>query len=75
MDPCRIVGTILGIDKLPRQEMEIAVSKRDAMLVNWKLHLPHEKQGIIDRNEDVDEMMFDAHHILQAYVKPCTRGT
>lgn len=39
------------------------------MLVNRKLHLPHEKQGIVDRNEDVDEMMFDAHHVLQAYVK------
>lgn len=39
------------------------------MLVNRKLLLPQEKQGIVDRNEDVDEMMFDAHHVLQAYVK------
>jgi len=63
IDLCRFVGTVLSSDN-PRQEMEIAVSKGDAMLVNWKLHLPRERQSIVDKNEDVDEMMFVSHHFF-----------
>jgi len=35
------------------------------MLVNWKLHLPREKQGVIDKNEQVDELLYRAHNTLQ----------
>ncbi len=48
--------------------MERAVANGDAMLVNWKLHLPREKQSVVDKNEEVDELMFHAHNLLQGYV-------
>jgi hypothetical protein len=61
----RISGSILGVDSLPSKDLEGAVANADAMLVNWKLHLPREKQGVVDRNEAVDELLFSAHNLLQ----------
>ncbi|KAH8596573.1 hypothetical protein B0O99DRAFT_660909 [Bisporella sp. PMI_857] len=65
IDICRISGTILGLQNLGIKDLEPAVANADAMLVNWKLHLPREKQGVVDRNEDVDEVLFQAHNMLQ----------
>ncbi|KUJ24551.1 uncharacterized protein LY89DRAFT_679662 [Mollisia scopiformis] len=65
IDLTRITGAILGFDHFPRKEMEIAVNNADAMLVNWKLHLPKEKQSVIDKNEEVDEILFQAQNLLQ----------
>jgi len=65
IDLTRITGAILGFDRLPCKEMEIAVNNADAMLVNWKLHLPREKQSVIDKNEEVDEILFQAQNLLQ----------
>jgi hypothetical protein len=48
--------------------METSINNADAMLVNWKLHLPREKQSVIDKNEEVDEMLFQAQSLLQMYV-------
>lgn len=47
--------------------METAVNNADAMLVNWKLHLPKEKQSVIDKDENVDEMLFQAQNLLQMF--------
>jgi hypothetical protein len=38
------------------------------MLVTWKLHLPREKQGVVDKNEEVDEVLFQAHNLFQMSV-------
>lgn len=65
IDLVRISGSILGIDNINGKDLEPAVANADAMLVNWKLHLPREKQGVVDRNEDVDEVLFAAHNLLQ----------
>ena len=65
IDISRISGSLLGLDKLRAKELELAVTNADAMLVNWKLHLPREKQGVVDRNEEVDELLFQAHNMLQ----------
>lgn len=59
------MGSLLGFDRLPSKDMELAVNNADAMLVNWKLHLPREKQSIVDRNEKVDEILFQAQNLLQ----------
>jgi hypothetical protein len=59
------MGMILGIDNLNGKDLQAAVANADAMLVNWKLHLPREKQGVVDRNEDVDEILFQAHNLQQ----------
>ncbi|TVY82321.1 hypothetical protein LSUE1_G004089 [Lachnellula suecica] len=65
IDLSRIVGCLLSLEQLPIKQREHAAANADAMLVNWKLHLPREKQGVIDRNEQVDEILFRAHILLQ----------
>ena len=65
IDLVRIRGSILGIDNINGKDLEPAVANADAMLVNWKFHLPREKQGVVDRNEDIDEVLFQAHNLLQ----------
>ncbi|KAL5314584.1 hypothetical protein ACEPPN_017225 [Leptodophora sp. 'Broadleaf-Isolate-01'] len=65
IDLTRVTGCLLGFDRLPARDLETAVNNADAMLVNWKLHLPREKQGVVDKNEEVDEILFFAQHQLQ----------
>jgi F0F1-type ATP synthase gamma subunit len=50
---------------MPAEYLESATANADAMLVNWKLHLPREKQSVIDKNEEIDEILFQAHNLLQ----------
>lgn len=64
IDICRIAGSLLGIHNLGGKDIDPAVANADAMLVNWKLHLPREKQGVVDKNEDADELLFQAHNLL-----------
>lgn len=68
IDLVRIIGTILSINDITGKNLEPAVTNADAMLVNWKLHLPVEKQGVVDKNEEVDELLFQAQNLLQTYV-------
>jgi hypothetical protein len=73
IDLSKISGSLLGLRGLyggGEKRMEAAVENADAMLVNWRLHLPREKQGVVDKNEEVDELLFQAHNLLQLYVCP-----
>ncbi|THV45431.1 hypothetical protein BGAL_0490g00060 [Botrytis galanthina] len=65
IDLIRIIGTILSINDITGKNLEPAVTNADAMLVNWKLHLPVEKQGVVDKHEEVDELLFQAQNLLQ----------
>lgn len=65
---CRISGFAIGLQNLSGDELELAVANVDTMLVNWKLHLPRGKQDIFGKNQDLDELMFQAHSMLQSYV-------
>ncbi|KAM3086074.1 hypothetical protein ACMFMG_000211 [Clarireedia jacksonii] len=65
IDLTRIMGTILSITNITGKELEPAVTNADAMLVNWKIHLPKEKQGVVDKNEEIDQLLFQAHNMLQ----------
>ncbi|TGO59956.1 hypothetical protein BOTNAR_0153g00100 [Botryotinia narcissicola] len=65
IDLVRIIGTILSINDITGKNLEPAVTNADAMLVNWKLHLPVEKQGVVDKHEEVDELLFQAQNLLQ----------
>ncbi|TVY87413.1 hypothetical protein LAWI1_G006218 [Lachnellula willkommii] len=65
IDLCRIIGCPLNLDQLSMKDREPAVANADAMLVNWKLHLPREKHGVIDKDEQVDELLFQAQGLLQ----------
>ncbi|KAK0115461.1 hypothetical protein ONS96_013917 [Cadophora gregata f. sp. sojae] len=79
IDLTRISGSLLGFDRLPPGDVELAVNNADAMLVNWKLHLPREKQGVVDKNEELDEILFFAQHQLQVLLvfihRPLSRLT
>ncbi|PVH87129.1 hypothetical protein DL98DRAFT_509999 [Cadophora sp. DSE1049] len=79
IDLTRISGSLLGFDRLPPGDVEIAVNNADAMLVNWKLHLPREKQGVVDKNEELDEILFFAQQQLQVLLvfihRPLSRLT
>ncbi|TAQ84187.1 hypothetical protein B7494_g7482 [Chlorociboria aeruginascens] len=66
IDLVRISGSILALDNVNPKVLEPAVANADAMLVNWKLHLPREKQGVVDKNEDIDELLFQAQYFYQA---------
>ncbi|TGO50409.1 hypothetical protein BCON_0184g00140 [Botryotinia convoluta] len=65
IDLVRIIGTILSINDITGKNLEPAVTNADAMLVNWRLHLPVEKQGVVDKHEEVDELLFQAQNLLQ----------
>ncbi|KAF7960665.1 hypothetical protein EAE96_000339 [Botrytis aclada] len=65
IDLIRIIGTILSINDITGKNLEPAVTNADAMLVNWRLHLPVEKQGVVDKHEEVDELLFQAQNLLQ----------
>lgn len=65
IDLVRISGSLLPLDTTPAEYLESAVVNADAMLVNWKLHLPKEKQSVVDKNEEIDEVLFQAHNFLQ----------
>jgi hypothetical protein len=64
IDLTRISGSLLSLDTIPSEYMESATANADAMLVNWKLHLPREKQNVIDKNEEIDEVLFQAQNML-----------
>ncbi|TVY13805.1 hypothetical protein LARI1_G008680 [Lachnellula arida] len=70
IDLCRIVGCLLNLNQLSMRDREPAVANADAMLVNWKLHLRREKHGVIDKDEQVDELLFQAQGLLQVQVPP-----
>ncbi|CZR51450.1 uncharacterized protein PAC_01326 [Phialocephala subalpina] len=64
IDLASIAGAILGFGRLSNKELEDAVTNADAMLMSWKLHLPHEKQGIIDRKKKWTSLLIYTHRPL-----------
>lgn len=46
------------------------ISRIEALLTNWRLHLPESKRDDLNKNCKLDEMMFQAHFITHAYAKP-----
>lgn len=42
------------------------VSRVEALLTNWRLHLPDSKRDDLGKNCQLDEMMFQAHFITHA---------
>jgi hypothetical protein len=65
IDLTRISGSLLSLDAMPAEYLESATVNADAMLVNWKLHLPREKQSVVDKTEETDEVLFQAQNMLQ----------
>ncbi|TAQ87961.1 hypothetical protein B7494_g3722 [Chlorociboria aeruginascens] len=61
----RNMGKVLQSQKTSRTGGDI-VDKVDAHLVNWRLHLPDTKKTFITSDNQVDEMLFQAHMITEA---------
>ena len=47
---------------------ENGIDRIQNSLSNWRLHLPDSKRDDVDGNGRLDEMMFQAHFIIHAYV-------
>lgn len=45
---------------------EMNVDKIETLLSNWRLHLPPSKRDCLNKNGQLDEMMFQAHMINHA---------
>jgi hypothetical protein len=67
VEAIRNVGKILAVGQRGVSE-ESDVDEADACLVNWALHLPESKRSLVDRDGQVDEMLFQAYMIANAYV-------
>ena len=48
---------------LPNEDL---ISRLDARLVAWRLHLPDSKKDFINAEGQLDEMIFQAHMITEA---------
>lgn len=61
----RNMGRVLKLSQVMHYD-EYAISRVDAHLVNWKLHLPDAKKKFISSEGQLDEMIFQAHMISAA---------
>ncbi|KAI9846742.1 MAG: hypothetical protein M1838_001149 [Thelocarpon superellum] len=64
IDAVRILGSLMyNMPRMPPDESSM-VEELDATLVGWSLHLPASKREAIDREGNVDEMLFQANMIV-----------
>lgn len=79
VEAVRILGQVLAVSsatapQLPHQQgqQEPVEDPRsdaaDASLVNWGLHLPDKKKELVNKERRVDEMLFQAHMVINAWV-------
>ena len=59
------MGRVLALTQIMHYD-ENTISRVDAHLVNWKLHLPESKKKFISGDGQLDEMIFQAHMISAA---------
>jgi hypothetical protein len=69
IDAVRIVHKVLAAVRCDPVE-PVAMDLADTHLTNWILHLPLPKKKPMDRDGVIDEVMFEAHMIIAAWVPP-----
>jgi len=70
VEAVRILGQVLSVSMMGTPD-EIRADAADASLANWGLHLPDIKKELVKgRERRVDEMLFQAHMVINAYVPP-----
>jgi hypothetical protein len=69
IDAIRLLQKVFMASRAGPSE-ESLVENADVHLTSWGLHLPPSKKKPIDRNGFVDEVLFEAHMIVYAYVQP-----
>lgn len=65
VEAIRILGQVLACGKSTDLN-DPQADAADASLVNWALHLPDEKKELVGKDRKVDEMLFQAHMIVNA---------
>jgi hypothetical protein len=64
VDVARIMGCVLSVRSELREPFDSLVSNADARMVNWGLHLPKYKQEVFQENGEIDELLFQAHMMI-----------
>ncbi|KAI1194122.1 hypothetical protein F5X97DRAFT_327873 [Nemania serpens] len=57
----RISQAIKKLDGHPNERDDRAVVRANGLLMNWKLHLPAEKQRVVTKSGEIDEIMLQSH--------------
>lgn len=65
VDAVRILGQVLAVGQGNDPE-DPKADAADASLVNWGLHLPESKKELVGQDRRVDEMLFQAHMVVNA---------
>lgn len=63
----RISRAIKKLDGHPNERDDRAVVRANGLLMNWKLHLPVEKQRVITKSGEIDEIMLQSHLMFFRY--------
>jgi hypothetical protein len=70
VEAVRILGQVLSVSMMGSPD-ETRADAADASLANWGLHLPEVKKELVKgRERRVDEMLFQAHMVINAYFLP-----
>lgn len=75
IDLIRIASGFLSVDRMAGKDLELGVTNTDALALSWKLHLPQEKQSVVNKNGEVDELLFRAHYVHQTLFPSPTNPT
>lgn len=68
VEAVRILGQVLSVSMMGSPD-DTRADAADASLANWGLHLPEVKKELVKgRERKVDEMLFQAHMVINAYV-------
>lgn len=65
VDAVRILGQVLAAGQSSNPEDPVA-DAADTSLVNWGLHLPDSKKELVGGDRRIDEMLFQAHMVINA---------
>jgi hypothetical protein len=66
VEAIRILGQVLSVSMMGTPD-EVRADAADASLANWGLHLPEVKKELVKgREKRVDEMLFQAHMVINA---------
>jgi len=67
VDAVRILGQVLAVGQNSNPE-DLMADAADASLVNWGLHLPDSKKELVGKDGRIDEMLFQAHMVINASI-------
>ncbi|XWW98926.1 hypothetical protein V2A60_006930 [Cordyceps javanica] len=64
---CATLAKDASLKSHPRKTPDDILHIADSILDSWMLLLPKSKKQVMLRNGDIDELMFQAHHLIHVY--------